>query len=71
MFNSKAKGFKENFKEFLKFILGRAATMVLEIAGVFLLYTVLGINYVISKLSMTVIVIIVNFFLSKFFAFKK
>lgn len=70
VFNSKAKGFKENFREFLKFILGRAATMILEIVGVYLLYTVLGINYLISKLSMTVIVIIANFFLSKFFAFK-
>lgn len=71
VFNSQAKGFKENLKEFFKFILGRAFTMVLEIVGVFVLYTVLGVQYVISKLVMTVIVIIVNFFLSKFFAFKK
>lgn len=70
VFNSKAIGFKENFFEFIKFILGRVFTMILEICGVYLLYTVIGIQYVISKLVMTVIVIIVNFFISKFFAFK-
>ena len=71
VFNSQAIGLKENFKEFLKFIFGRAFTMLLEIGGVYLLYSVIGMQYVISKLIMTVIVIIVNFFLSKFFAFKK
>ena len=71
VFNSEAIGIKENFKEFLKFILGRAFTMILEICGVYLLYTILGVNYVVSKLLMTIIVIISNFFISKFFAFKK
>ena len=44
--------------------------MVIEMAGVFLLYTVLGIEYVITKVTITVIVVILNFFISKFFAFK-
>ena len=71
VFDSEAVGFRENFKEFIKFILGRAFTMILEICGVYLLYTIMGVNYIISKLIMTVIVIITNFFISKFFAFKK
>ena len=71
VFNSKAKGIKENFVEFLKFILGRAFTLILEIVGVYLLYSVIGIQYLISKLVMTIIVVISNFFISKFFAFKK
>ena len=71
VFNSKAKGIKENFVEFLKFILGRAFTLILEIVGVYLLYSVIGIQYLISKLVMTTIVVISNFFISKFFAFKK
>lgn len=70
VFNSQAEGFNENLKEFFKFILGRAFTMLLEIVGVYLLYSVIGINYVISKLIMTVIVIVSNFFISKFYAFK-
>ena len=71
VFGSEAVGFKENFKEFIKFILGRAFTMILEICGVYLLYTIMEVNYIISKLVITVIVVITNFFISKFFAFKK
>ena len=71
VFNSQAKGIKEKFAEFLKFILGRAFTMVLEICGVYILYSVIGVQYLISKISMTIFVVISNFFISKFFAFKK
>ena len=71
VFNSKAKTFKEKILEFFKFVLGRIFTMLLEIAGVFVLYSVLGVEYIITKFLMTVIVVIVNFFVSKFFAFKK
>lgn len=70
VFNSQAKGIKEKFAEFLKFILGRAFTMVLEICGVYILYSVIGVQYLISKISMTIFVVISNFFISKFFAFK-
>ena len=71
VFNSQAANFKDISEEFVKFILGRAFTMVLEMGGVFLFYSIIGIEYVITKVSMTVIVVIVNFFISKFFAFKK
>ena len=80
VFHSTAHGFKEKLTEFGKFILGRAFTMVVEIVGVFLLnnvlhsfYTVFSENiaYLINKCIITVIVIILNFFISKFFAFKK
>lgn len=80
VFESKAKGLKENTLEFVKFILGRAFTMIIEIIGVFVLndvihlfYTIVSDNmaYLINKCMITVIVIILNFFISKFFAFKK
>lgn len=70
VFNSKAETTKEKWTEFFKFILGRSFTMIIEMAGVFLLYTVLHVEYVITKVSITVIVVILNFFISKFFAFK-
>ena len=70
VFNSTAETAKEKWTEFLKFILGRSFTMVLEMASVFLLYTVLHVEYVITKVTITVIVVILNFFISKFFAFK-
>lgn len=71
VFNSTATTRKEIFKEFYKFILGRLFTMGVEIAGFYLLFNILGIHKLISKLGITVIVIILNFFISKFFAFKK
>lgn len=70
VFNSTATTRKEIFKEFYKFILGRIFTMVVEIVGFYLLFNILGIHKLVSKLTITVIVIILNFFISKFFAFK-
>ncbi len=79
VFHSNANNFKEKCIEFGKFILGRAFTMVVEIVGVFLLNDVIhafygmfsdNIAYLINKMLMTIIVIILNFFISKFFAFK-
>ena len=71
VFNSSASTFKEYFLEFCKFILGRAFTMLIELLGFWILSTLIGINELISKITITVIVIILNFFISKFFAFKK
>lgn len=80
VFSSTAHSLKEKIAEFGKFILARAFTMVVEIVGVFLLNDVIhlfyglfsdNIAYLINKVIMTVIVIILNFFFSKFFAFKK
>ena len=71
VFNSSAITFKEKFKEFYKFILGRAFTMIIEIVGFYLLHNIIGIEEMISKVVLTVVVIILNYFISKFFAFKK
>lgn len=74
VFNSTASKFIEYIKEFGKFIIGRAFTMVIESVGFWLLFSILGIIYfdgLISKLIISIIVIILNFFISKFFAFKK
>lgn len=71
VFNSTATTFIEKGKEFGKFIVGRLFTMIIEMVGFFLLYTVWNIPMFISKCIISVIVIILNFFISKFFAFKK
>lgn len=79
VFQSEANTVKEKWIEFGKFILGRAFTMIIEIVGVFLLNDVIhsfygmvsdNLAYLINKALITVIVIILNFFISKFFAFK-
>ena len=71
VFNSTATNFKETFKEFCKFMIGRVFTMIVEMVGFYLLFNICGIQELISKLGITIIVIILNFFISKFFAFKK
>ena len=70
VFKSKAVTIKEKGIEFAKFILGRVFTMLIEMGGFFVLYTVLKIQFIISKCAITIIVIILNFFISKFYAFK-
>ena len=70
VFHTDAKGFNENFNEFCKFIAGRAVTMFIEFFGCMLLFKT-PIPEFISKLGINVIIIILNFFMSKFFAFKK
>ena len=71
VFNSTASTFTEKLFEFFKFMLGRLFTMVIEFSGFFLLFNVLHIHKFISKTVVTIVVIILNFFISKFFAFKK
>ena len=71
VFNSEANTFKEKAHEFVKFMLGRAFTLFVELFGFYLLFNILHIHKMVSKIFITVLVIILNFFISKFFAFKK
>lgn len=70
VFNSQAKGFKERLSEFWKFIAGRLVTMIIEQGGVMILYGALNMPFTPVKLSLTIIVIVLNYIFSKFFAFK-
>ncbi|MCI8353238.1 MAG: GtrA family protein [Clostridia bacterium] len=71
VFNSTASTLKEKLYEFGKFILGRAFTMIVELVGFFLMFNIMHIQELVSKILISIIVIILNFFISKFFAFKK
>lgn len=70
VFHSQASGFGEKFIEFCKFILGRLFTMFIESIGGSLLFEYVPIPTIVSKCLITVVVIILNFFISKFFTFK-
>lgn len=71
VFNSKAVTFKEKLFEFFKFLIGRAFTMIVEFCGFYMLFNISHFPSLISKTIVTIVVIILNFFISKFFAFKK
>lgn len=70
VFHSNAKTVKEKVIQFAKFMEGRAFTMLIEWGGCAILFLT-PIPQMVSKLFMTVIVILLNFFISKFFAFRK
>lgn len=70
VFHSVANTIKDRVSEFFRFITGRVFTMMLEFFGGVLLFQ-LPIPEIISKGFITIVVIILNFFISKFYAFKK
>ena len=69
VFHSSANTFKQKIMQFIKFMAGRAFTMFVEWGGCALLFLT-PIPQMITKFVMTVIVVILNFFISKFFAFR-
>lgn len=70
VFHSEAETLKQKLEEFLKFIAGRAFTMLVEFGGGLVLFKI-PIPNIVTKAVLTIVVIILNFFISKFFAFKK
>lgn len=68
VFHSQAQTIKERGIQFLKFMSGRAFTMAVEWVGCYFLFLT-PLPQMLSKLSMTILVIILNFFISKFFVF--
>lgn len=61
---------KNAWSEFIRFIASRLFSMLIEMLGFALLYSILSIDARISKLALQVIVIVLNYFLSKFFVFQ-
>ena len=71
VFKSKTNSLKELICEMIKFCGARLSTMIIEVVGVFALYNIMKINPMISKILTQVIVVIVNYFISKFLVFNK
>lgn len=71
VFHSKETGFNNILIEMSKFCGARVSTMIIEVGGVFLLHNLLGIHPMISKLFTQVIVIVGNYFISKFLVFNQ
>lgn len=71
VFESKARGLKEKFAEFIKFISARVLTMLVEIGGVWLMVEFLHMNDYLSKFLIQFIVLILNYVFSKFLIFTK
>ena len=69
VFHSKAENFNEKLSEFIKFIAGRGVTMAIEFFGCMILFMT-PIPSIISKCGINVIIVILNYVISKFYTFK-
>ena len=62
---------KNKFKEFVSFIASRLVTLVIELLAMYVLVQLIKINDRIAKIIVQIIVIVLNYILSKIFVFKK
>ena len=70
MFKSKSVGM-EKIKEIINFFLARLASLFIDMALMYLMYSVMHIDDTIAKLVVQVVVVIVNYVFSKLIVFKK
>lgn len=71
VFSERAHGAKAILLEALSFYGGRVFTLLVETLMMWLGNSVLGINYWVTKVVACVIVLILNYLISKFFIFRK
>lgn len=71
VFNSHVTGFRAIVFEAAKFYGGRLSTLLVETFMMWLGYSVLNFNYWITKIAANVVVLILNYIISKFFIFRK
>lgn len=69
VFHTKASKPIEKIREYCKFIIGRAFTAIIELIGGVILFQTI-IPEMVSKVFLTLIVIVLNFVISKYFTFK-
>lgn len=71
VFRTKSKSFWDACVEFFKFFIARGFTGVVDFVGVWLMVSVCGIDRMISKYVIQVVVIVLNYVLGKLFVFIK
>lgn len=71
VFDSNAKGKKGVFAEMVSFYGGRLFTLFVEMGIMWLGYSKMGINFWVTKIFANVVVLILNYVISKLFVFKK
>lgn len=71
VFRSKCKNIKENINEFVSFVLARVFTLFIETAIIYIGANFIGFSDIIVKFFAQIIVIILNYILSKIIIFKK
>ena len=70
VFSSAFDSLKKTIGELMSFVGGRIITLIIEMAGVWFLVSILSFNEYLSKIFINIIVLILNYIISKFFVFK-
>ncbi len=70
VFNSKTYGTIETIVEFIKFLLSRVITYIVDIFGLIILIEIVQIDSMVSKVIINIVVIILNYILSKIIVFQ-
>ena len=65
-----SKRLKNIFWELVLFVLSRISTLVINLAGMYVLISLLKLNEFISKAILSILVVILNYIFSKLFIFK-
>ncbi|NLZ35009.1 MAG: GtrA family protein [Clostridiales bacterium] len=71
VFKSTTKSVKETTLEFSNFTLGRILSLLIDLLCMFIFIDVLNISNITSKIATNVLVVVINYFISKLFVFKK
>ncbi len=71
VFQTKCGSFSALVKEFIRFVVTRGITMVIDLVGVIVLVELLAVDELISKAVLMVIVVILNYFFGKKHVFVK
>lgn len=70
VFKSKVKG-KKQVKEIINFVLARVASLIIDMAMMYILYSLMHIDDTIAKIIVQFIVVAMNYIFSKLIIFKK
>ena len=71
VFRSRAENFPGLVRECLSFFGARALTMLLEIGGLYVFHTLIGLYDFAVKAVLTVVIVVLNYVFSKFWVFGK
>ncbi len=71
VFQTKCSDFMELTKEFLRFVVTRGITMIVDFVGLIFMVEILSIDSMISKIFMTILVVVLNYIFGKLHVFKK
>ena len=71
VFNSPSRGIKKILEEIFYFCLGRIGTGILDTLIIYIFVDILSFNSLVIKISSNIIVVVLNYVISKLLVFKK